>query len=535
MRLFEYPLHPWLFAAYPLIAVATSSFGQVAGRPLLLAVVVAWVVVAASVLLTRRLCRGLHGAALLASLLVAVFFSYGHIHGALDTSVRDALEAGEANLPDDSGSRAWHAALTGGALLLLLAAALLVRALPALRSARVSGALNFAAMFLLAATGVQAALAARSPGPPHSMTLHSAAAERHQRPWLQPRLYERHPRWLRGRHPADSTASTIPPYIDARGSAGFAVNDRSSANYYWTSLSLASSAQSRPPALPPAAGKRCRPAGPRTGVSRRTRQPRRAPAARARLPHRAPAFLLGCNLRKPLCRRAAQAATINRSTTMYFRVLAETSWLRLLQGTASEDLAQCHLRRLDLLAQQARRPGPKFVFGALPAAAPPLPVRQRGHGTPPYDGIEPVRLPGQAVGAARCIRGTAAVREPIDAWGHRPPRRPFLPPARDHHPVPITDRISRGGCRWPSNVESGWPISRRSCCPALPPASCRRIPAPVNVFRRVFNHYFGAGFDILPQRSYFSPFRNPYELERVPPEMLAASPGPATVAVPEDP
>lgn len=535
MRLFEYPLHPWLFAAYPLIAVATSSFGQVAGRSLLLAVVVAWVVVAASVLLTRRLCRGSHGAALLASLLVAVFFSYGHIHGALDTSVRDALEAGEANLPDDSGSRAWHAALTGGALLLLLAAALLVRALPALRSARVSGALNFAAMFLLAATGVQAALAARSPGPQTVddsafSSRGSATSVLGYNPDIYYVILDGYARAdiLREQYGFDNSA-----FIDALRQRGFAVNDRSSANYYWTFLSLASSLNLDylHSFLPPASA-----AG----------RPARGPAYRAVRDNRA-ARLLRERGYRIVHLRSSWGATFENPYAdeqpgcdhqlfddEYFRVLAETSWLRLLQGRASEDLAQCHLRRLDLLAQQARRPGPKFVFAHF--LPPHHPYLFDSEGTV----LRHTTVSNQFDFQAKLWERHAAYVEQlqfvnrsmlgvIDHLVAHSSRPPVIIIQSDHGP-----QLARG---LPLAEQRRVRLANFSAflLPGAPPGLMPPDTSPVNVFRRVFNHYFGAGFDILPQRSYFSPFRNPYELERVPPEMLAASPGPATVAVPEDP
>ena len=39
---------------------------------------------------------------------------------------------------------------------------------------------------------------------------------------------------------------------------------------------------------------------------------------------------------------------------------------------------------------------------------------------------------------------------------------------------------------------------------------------PVNDFRLIFNHYFGAGLDMLPDNSYFSLYTSPFDLEPIP-------------------
>lgn len=38
---------------------------------------------------------------------------------------------------------------------------------------------------------------------------------------------------------------------------------------------------------------------------------------------------------------------------------------------------------------------------------------------------------------------------------------------------------------------------------------------PVNTFRIVFNHYLGGEFELLPNRSYFSPVPDQYKFEQV--------------------
>lgn len=81
----QFPFHPWLFAAYPIVALLAVNIDQIkstaALRSLLItlaAAVVVWV-------LLNLICKDWRRAALLVSLYFILFFSYGHVYHFLET------------------------------------------------------------------------------------------------------------------------------------------------------------------------------------------------------------------------------------------------------------------------------------------------------------------------------------------------------------------------------------------------------------------------------------------------------------------
>jgi len=88
-RWFSIPWYPIVFGAYPVLALLAFNSGQVkveAGwRPLLICVVFAGTLF----LLLRLLLRDWHRAAFLSTLLMILFFSYGHIHILLTEKLED--------------------------------------------------------------------------------------------------------------------------------------------------------------------------------------------------------------------------------------------------------------------------------------------------------------------------------------------------------------------------------------------------------------------------------------------------------------
>lgn len=80
---FTLPWYPFAFAAYPVLALLAANAGQVevtaAARPLLVSVAGAGILF----LLLRLLLRNWHRAAFLSALLLALFFSYGHVYNLL--------------------------------------------------------------------------------------------------------------------------------------------------------------------------------------------------------------------------------------------------------------------------------------------------------------------------------------------------------------------------------------------------------------------------------------------------------------------
>lgn len=82
----DLPLHPLLFAAYPVLALLAANLGEVepwvALRPLAVSLLAAGLLL----VLARPLLRSWARAALAVTILLALFFSYGHVYNLLETS-----------------------------------------------------------------------------------------------------------------------------------------------------------------------------------------------------------------------------------------------------------------------------------------------------------------------------------------------------------------------------------------------------------------------------------------------------------------
>lgn len=88
-RWFSLPWYPILFGAYPVLALMAANVGQIkleAGwRALIVSVLFAGILF----VLLRFILRDWHRAAFLSALLMALFFSYGHLHITLTEKVKD--------------------------------------------------------------------------------------------------------------------------------------------------------------------------------------------------------------------------------------------------------------------------------------------------------------------------------------------------------------------------------------------------------------------------------------------------------------
>ena len=189
-----------------------------------------------------------------------------------------------------------------------------------------------------------------------------------QRARLQPRHLLHHRRRLRARGRAARALRfrQLASSSRASRSADSSVNDSSRANYYWTFLSLASSLNYdylQDIAAPLFADaedterqERIRP----RGRLARTIAPRIS-CARA-----ATASCTSSRPRRRPSRNPYADEQVDCGGSLfedeYFRALAEVTWLKAVGSLATTDLAECHKLRLRVVGDQARKPGPKFVF-----------------------------------------------------------------------------------------------------------------------------------------------------------------------------
>ncbi|MGH9577390.1 MAG: sulfatase-like hydrolase/transferase, partial [Terriglobales bacterium] len=198
----------------------------------------------------------------------------------------------------------------------------------------------------------------------------------------------------------------------------------------------------------------------------------------------------------------------------YLRAIADASWLRALNARASMDVATCHLHNLDTLAEQGKKPGPKFVFAHFVPPHHPYLFDREGHV------LRRANLSDQFEFQKRL-------------WEQRPPYLDQLI-YMNGRITAVIDRLIADSARPPiiilqsdhgPNLHDGLPVEEQrrirmsnfAAC-LLPGAPASLMPddsTPVNQFRRIFNQYFDAGLPMLPDRYYYSAFLKPFEFVEV--------------------
>jgi hypothetical protein len=198
----------------------------------------------------------------------------------------------------------------------------------------------------------------------------------------------------------------------------------------------------------------------------------------------------------------------------YLRALAESSWLKVAASAVGQDLATCHLNNLETLAALGGEPGPKFVFAHFLPPHHPYLFDRDGH-----------------------VLRRATVSDQFEfqklLWEVRPPyveQVLFM----NRRILEVVDRI-RADSEMPPiivlqsdhgpNLREGLSEERQHqirlanfSALLLPGAPEDLVPdeaTPVNHFRRILNHYFGAGHPILEDRFFVSPFEEPYRFVEV--------------------
>jgi hypothetical protein len=200
--------------------------------------------------------------------------------------------------------------------------------------------------------------------------------------------------------------------------------------------------------------------------------------------------------------------------TGFETLLVRTTPLRHLQDLGWINLDEIDGQRyrertaliLDRLGDVARQPGPKFVFVHIIPPHPPFVYAPDGSPTDPAPFLNADRrytadsyTQGYRNQAAYITSQLPALLEGILSNSAQPP---VIILQGDHAP-------------W---LQSGYRKFLVLNAYSLPGHADMLYPAisPVNTFRVVFNTYFGAEYDILPDISYYSPVPNIYEFEQYP-------------------
>jgi hypothetical protein len=310
-------------------------------------------------------------------------------------------------------------------------------------------------------------------------------------------------------------------FLDGLRERGFAVNTASSANYFWTFLSLSSALNMQyvqdlyPEKTLHAQGRRVLYEAIRnSSVSRFLRE------RGYRYVHFQSTW--GATLYNP---HADQQVRCRGGLFQqeFYRVLAEVSWLKALQSWASGDLARCHLSNFDSLAKMGERPGPKFVFAHFLLPHHPYLFDREGHV------LRDANLSNQFAFQEHLWEKRPLYVSQLEFVNRRLLQSIDAVLKSSAHP-PIVILQSDHGPALREGIEKAEQFRIRLAnfaaykLPGAPPCLMPADGSPVNQFRRILGFYFGADLPPLEQRYYYSSYRQPYDLRPVQPQNRDAPP-----------
>jgi hypothetical protein len=516
---FAWPWYPFVVAIFPLWFIYASNVGQVSVMSAAAATAIALTLVAALYFLASRLCGSVHVAALATSVVILAFFAYGALHVQAIRLTTDPPFSPWFSAVPAPFTR--HVILTP--TMLLITGALLYYVTRKLRAKaeRLTGACNVAAVTLSAmllfrlgnalwqdhAAQIEPSFADSTAGNPVSVLGYN--------PDIYYIIVDGYARAdvLREHYDFDNSE-----FLASLAQRGFAVSDHSRTNYYWTFLSLASSLNYdylQDMAAPMFADPEF--VQLRNGFDQMSRFAQ---------DNRASHFLRSRGYRFVHVRSSAPPTERNRYADEevsceggvfddeYFRTLSEVTWLKAAGSLASIDLAECHKARLVSVANQARRPGSKFVFAHfLPPHHPYLFDRDGNilkHVTISNQFDFQARLWEDKHGYLEQLRFTnRSLLELVDRILAESERPPVIIVQSDHGPNLL------GGLSKDQAKAVRFANFAAYLLPGAPDGVIPEDCAPVNQFRYLFNHYFDARLSILPQRNYFSTYGAPLKFHEI--------------------
>jgi hypothetical protein len=484
------PLHPVLFAAYPILFLFAQNLReQLSLEPLVvpLAASVGGTVVVLIVL--RLAVRDWLRAALICSLLVAVFFGYGHVWNAVADTVR---------------LHRYLLAVSG--LLLLVGLVVAWRMRPGqLRT--VTGVANVASFALVALNlvpilgfqlhGVVAASSATSSQPAASAVI----------PGRRPDIYY----LIFDRYGAADTLERIygldnSAFLDELERRGFYVARDSAANYVKTALSLASSLNMDYLDLA-ALESQAQSADDWTPIYRMLSG---AEAVQTFLKTRGYVYVhLGSPFSFTATNSAADLNVRRTEQSEFVDVLLDTTIIRAASSFLPDETADRVKRfwlftryQLDRLEDVTRQPGPKFVFAHVTLPHPPYVFDRDGNFVPEPEEKERGRQRGFR---EQVEYANARILALLDILLTGPEEeRPIVIIQADEGPYPI--RSYSDGFDWPAasapELAEKYRILNAYYLPGVEGSELYPSISPVNSFRVVFNAYFDANLPLLPDRSY---------------------------------
>lgn len=505
------PVYPFLVAAYPAVFLfATNAAGQVTLEPL-------WVPLAQSLLIglaafgvCAAVLRDARRGALLATLGLVAFFSFGHVWNL----VGDALVA-----------RRWLLAVY--ALVVLVGAALIWRG-----GRWVTEATRFLNVVVLIGLMVNVYdLAQFALGTEERREATSAAAIPVDPAQADRRdiVYLVFDRFASAETLEDAYGYDARPFIQALRDRGFYVADRSWANYPNTPMSLISSLDMQYLDTGPYQ-EAARNPGDRAPVYRALRERRIVPATLKALGYE---YLHIASFFEASARNVDADRTLRYEEGGEFSsALWSTTLLSMLGPQPGADVAgdleidprtqrEHTLYQLDMVPNAASRPGPTYVFSHFLVPHPPYVFDVDGS-MPTTEEREARSLDEQY---RRQLEWTGQrILELVDAMLAVPAEEePIIIVQADEGPYPNAYRADEVNFRWDrataGELQEKFGILNAYRLPGVDPEAAGLYPeiSPVNSFRVVFNAFFGTDLPLLPDETYiFDQRATMYDLHTIP-------------------
>jgi hypothetical protein len=313
------------------------------------------------------------------------------------------------------------------------------------------------------------------------------------------------------------------PFLSALRQHGFAVQDASTGNYYWTDLSLPSMLNHDylPALLGPVSEKTVN----RRGVYELIRDNSVARFLRAR----------GYRFVQLQSTWGATGANphadefINCSSGVfrddYLRALAQSTWLYVVSSRASQQLASCHLNNFERLGGLGDDPGPKFVFAhILPPHHPYLfdrdgKVLSHARLSEQFDFQE--RMWSQREPYIEQLEFVnARILEVVRRLIGDSAQAPVIVLQSDHGP-------SLGDYEAPERRRIRFATFSAVLLPGAPDGWMPGDVTAVNLFPEILNRVFDAGLPLREPRYFTSEFEYPFRLREVGPDGVRLEPQPA--------
>ena len=504
------PVHPFLFALYPPLALYSLNSDISRASDLWLPVVLALVITSTVFLLAGSLLRNASRAALVTTAFLTLFYSYGHAYSFLSGHIFAVTAVSDGGTDGVLASRATLNIVLSASYVALLVVLILHQFRKRFSPApALTGALTAAGLVLLmipvfqigseavfspdaAAGPVLKTESLQSPTPADGPDIYYIILDGYARDDVLRKHYE-----------FDNS-----DFLGFLRKTGFQISMNSHVNYAWTFLSLPSALNMDY-------------LGFLQGQKRSN--DRRIPYRMLR-DNAALRFLKtlgyryvhigstwGGTLDNPFADIQMNCSGKWFSTDLH-RVLAESSWLKVFEGLIADDLAECALNQFSMLETSARIQGPKFVFTHIPLPHHPYLFDRHGNV------LQRVVLSDQVDRQNKLwnqkdkyleqlLFVNRKVSEVIRVILDRSPRPPIIILQSDHGPN-LTYLSPSGLHR----------VRMRNFAAFFIPGNRIVMPddiTPVNQFRIIFNAWFNANFHLLKNRYFYSEYRQPFRFKSI--------------------